>query len=311
MQEDEIVVSEVHVDSDNIVKNENDPLLEMMPAALKSRLQVAQSRLHVKLDTNVESVKPGCLTLDEDGDLELSRARTSARVLLDHCPATTLPTVGLQVWKAALVMSDFLLYHGRELLQGKGVVELGSGVGLCGIVAAAFADYVFCTDVGEEVLHLCRRNLYQNEDFYDTLAVRQCPTKVRCLDWTKGPPEMQTVTGAFAWSAKDLDEFRKAEVILAADVVYDDCLTDCLFELVLKTVTRGSQTIYVALEKRVNFTLEDLDTVSPCHRHFLQWLEKLRELGWKVCAVDLSNVPQYFGSYSRDSYLELWQLRPC
>uniref|UniRef100_A0A224Z133 Protein containing Methyltransf 16 domain n=1 Tax=Rhipicephalus zambeziensis TaxID=60191 RepID=A0A224Z133_9ACAR len=218
MQEDEIVVSEVHVDSDNIVKNEDDPLLEMMPAALRSRLQVAQSRLHVKLDTDVKVVDPGCLTLDKDGDLELSRARRSAQVLIDHCPATTLPTVGLQVWKAALVMSDFLLQRGREILRGKGIVELGSGVGLCGIVAAAFADYVYCTDVGEEVLHLCRRNLDQNEDFYDALAMRQCPTKVRRLDWTKGPPEMQTTTGAFAWSAEDLDNFRKAEIFLAADV---------------------------------------------------------------------------------------------
>lgn len=94
-------------------------------------------------------------------------------------------------------------------------------------------------------------------------------------------------------------------------VVYDDCLTDCLFGLLLETVTRGSQTVYVALEKRVNFTLEDLDIASPSHMHFMQWLERLRELGWRVCAVDVSSVPQYFCSYSRDSYLELWELRPC
>lgn len=91
-------------------------------------------------------------------------------------------------------------------------------------------------------------------------------------------------------------------------VVYDDRLTDCLFELLLKTVARGNQTVYIALEKRVNFTLEDLDVASPSHTHFMQWLQKLRELGWKVCVVDLSDVPQYFGSYSRDSYLELWEL---
>lgn len=91
-------------------------------------------------------------------------------------------------------------------------------------------------------------------------------------------------------------------------VVYDDRLTDGLFELVLKTVTRGNQTVYIALEKRVNFTLEDLDVASPSHTHFMHWLQKLRELGWKVCVVDLSDVPQYFGSYSRDSYLELWEL---
>lgn len=218
MQDDEIVVSEVHVDSDNIVKNENDPLLDLMPEALRSRLQVAQSRLPVQLGTVTEVVNPGRLTVDEDGDLELCRARRSAQILLDHCPATTLPTVGLQVWKAALVMSDFLLHRGRELLRGKGVVELGSGAGLCGIVAAAFADYVFCTDAWEEVLHLCQRNLGQNEDFYDALDVRQCLTRVRCLDWTKGQPEMQITKGTFAWSVEDLDSFRKAEIFLAADV---------------------------------------------------------------------------------------------
>ncbi|XP_075557436.1 methyltransferase-like protein 22 isoform X1 [Dermacentor variabilis] len=310
MQDDEIVVSEVHVDSDNIVKNDNDPLLDLMPEALRRRLQVTQSRLPVKWDVDIKVVDPGHLTLDEDGDLELSRAGRSTQVLLDHCPATTLPTVGLQVWKAALVMSDFLLYRGRELLQGKGVVELGSGVGLCGIVAAAFADYVFCTDAWDEVLHLCQRNLDQNEDFYDALDMRQCPTRVRCLDWTKGLPQMQTPEGAFAWSAEDSDDFEKAGIFLAADVVYDDRLTDCLFELLLKTVTRGNQTVYISLEKRVNFTLEDLDAASPSHIHFVQWLKKLQELGWKVRIVNLLSVPQYFGSYSRDSYLELWELRP-
>ncbi|KAH6943607.1 hypothetical protein HPB50_024794 [Hyalomma asiaticum] len=187
MQDDEIVVSEVHVDSDNIVKNENDPLLDLMPEALRSRLQ-------------------------------------------DHCPATTLPTVGLQVWKAALVMSDFLLHRGRELLRGKGVVELGSGAGLCGIVAAAFADYVFCTDAWEEVLHLCQRNLGQNEDFYDALDCEAVSDEGQVFRLDKG-------------TAGNADHERHlcmwGSCVLVA-VVYDDCLTDCLFGLLLETVTKGS-----------------------------------------------------------------------
>ncbi|XP_077526766.1 methyltransferase-like protein 22 [Haemaphysalis longicornis] len=313
MHEHEIVVSEVHIDSDNIVKSEDDPLLKLMPETLRSRLQVAQSRLQVSWEDDVELCQvadPSCLTLDEDGDLDLTRTRRTAQILLDHCPASTLPTVGLQVWKAALVMSDFLLHRGRELLRGKGVVEFGSGAGLCGVVAAAFADYVICTDAWEEVLHLCGRNLKQNEAFYEALDVKPAPAKVRCLDWTKGLPETQTATGSFGWSASERDEFLKAEVFLAADVVYDDGLTDGLFELLLKGVTRAEQVVFIALEKRVNFTLDDLDVVSPSHAHFTRWLERLHEHGWQVSTLDLSSIPQRFCGYSRDSYLELWQLTP-
>lgn len=230
MHENEIVVSEVHIDSDNIVKSEDDPLLKLMPEALRGRKALlAQSRLLVSWedDTELQVADPGCLTLDDDGDLDLTRTRRSAQILLDHCPATTLPTVGLQVWKAALVMSDFLLHRGKELLQGKGVVEFGSGAGLCGVVAAAFAHYVICTDAWEEVLHLCCRNLKQNEAFYEALDVKPAPAKVKCLDWTKGTPEMQTATGSFGWSASDTDELLKADVFLAADAELLTCSAGC------------------------------------------------------------------------------------
>lgn len=97
---------------------------------------------------------------------------------------------------------------------------------------------------------------------------------------------------------------------LVVAVVYDDGLTDCLFELLLKGVTRAEQVVFIALEKRVNFTLDDLDVVSPSHAHFTRWLERLHEHGWQVSTLDLSSIPQRFCGYSRDSYLELWQLTP-
>lgn len=50
-----------------------------------------------------------------------------------------------QVWKASLLLSDYLLHHGSELLRDTAVLELGCGAGLCGVVAAAFASWVCCT----------------------------------------------------------------------------------------------------------------------------------------------------------------------
>ena len=51
--------------------------------------------------------------------------------------------VGCVVWDAAIVLSyyldsqEFVEQHGNNILKGKKVVELGSGTGLVGILAAA------------------------------------------------------------------------------------------------------------------------------------------------------------------------------
>lgn len=53
--------------------------------------------------------------------------------------------VGLQVWRGALALADFVLDKGQELLLGATVLELGSGTGLTSIVASMFAKEVICT----------------------------------------------------------------------------------------------------------------------------------------------------------------------
>jgi len=44
--------------------------------------------------------------------------------------------VGMQVWRSALLMGDFILENRDIFNNDKIVLELGSGVGLTGIVAA-------------------------------------------------------------------------------------------------------------------------------------------------------------------------------
>lgn len=62
----------------------------------------------------------------------------------EHAMSTTLPNVGLQVWRGALLMSDYLLAH-SESVEGAIVLELGAGTGLVSLVAAMAAAQVFCT----------------------------------------------------------------------------------------------------------------------------------------------------------------------
>ena len=70
---------------------------------------------------------------DVDGDpiLKRRRAGRSGALKLRHALATPLPDVGLQVWRGALLLCDYLLAR-PSLVHGTTVLELGSGCGLCG-----------------------------------------------------------------------------------------------------------------------------------------------------------------------------------
>lgn len=98
---------------------------------------------------------------------------------------------GLSLWPGAMVLAEEVA--GRGGWAGKAVLELGSGAGLPGIVAAGLGARVVQTDHDALVLDLCRRNVARNG-----LAGVEC----RLADWT-------------AWT----DEARY-DVILGADILY-------------------------------------------------------------------------------------------
>ena len=65
-------------------------------------------------------------------------------LFLEHSVSTEIKLVGLQIWRAALLLSDFII-HSQKLFEGKTVLELGSGVGLTSIVAGMFAKEIIST----------------------------------------------------------------------------------------------------------------------------------------------------------------------
>lgn len=89
------------------------------------------------------------LEYDENGDLILPRKshfpQTSpCKLTFFHLNQTSLENVGMQIWKGALLLSDFLIYK-SELFKDQIILELGSGTGFCGIIAAKFAKRVYIT----------------------------------------------------------------------------------------------------------------------------------------------------------------------
>ena len=93
-----------------------------------------------------------------------------------------------QVWRGALLLSDFLLAK-PELVEGKKVLELAAGTGLTSIVAATLAESVTATDVDRgEILPLMKKNADLNKG----ILARPENFSVRELDffWENWPPDL-------------------------------------------------------------------------------------------------------------------------
>lgn len=140
--------------------------------------------------------------IDTDGDLIVERKRHGV-IQIEHQQSTNLTLVGLQVWRGALILADFLFYNRHKFAQ-KRILELGSGVGLSSIAAAIYSETdVFCTDIDiGGILNVIKANVKLNQSIVNDRA----KIHVMELDFKN-----------LCWS----DELKKAvtesNIILAAD----------------------------------------------------------------------------------------------
>lgn len=77
----------------------------------------------------------------------ISRAKKSVdkgKFPTEHKKSTILKEVGLQVWRGAFLLNDYILCN-LDKFSNKKVIEIGSGVGLTSILASIYAKKVVCT----------------------------------------------------------------------------------------------------------------------------------------------------------------------
>uniref|UniRef100_A0A803MP72 Methyltransferase family protein n=1 Tax=Chenopodium quinoa TaxID=63459 RepID=A0A803MP72_CHEQI len=273
MAEDEEVISEDHL---GCPANFSGPYSSHFTFSLPLGDEFTRSRHgdHVKDES---SSPEQTIDLDEDGDLI--------------------------VWRAELVLADYVLYRmsSSSIFNGVVAVELGAGKAdagnlknpyslfhrililsfsrLVGILIAHVAKTVFITNHGVEILDNCARNAHINSGLFGS----ESPVKVRELDWQKPWPPLDLDSGIrYSWTSSEVEEVNRASVLLAADVIYSDELTDAFFSVLQKMMCQHSKKVlYLALEKRYNFSLYDLDVVA----NGLFFLEKReREVGYQ-CLV--------------------------
>jgi predicted nicotinamide N-methyase len=138
--------------------------------------------------------------------------------------------VGLRrVWEAGACLAEYLLSH-PDLIRDKKVIELGAGVGLTGIVAAGLCQpmHVHMTDYTEACLDNMEHNISVNEDWLHRQGVNvDCDGRCRkltsgYLEWTECA-EFDSESIAMETPTSAPFKLPEAQVLLAADVVYDVC----------------------------------------------------------------------------------------
>uniref|UniRef100_A0A4W5RN00 Methyltransferase like 22 n=1 Tax=Hucho hucho TaxID=62062 RepID=A0A4W5RN00_9TELE len=98
----------------------------------------------------------------EEGDEDEEEEECPRDVIrIEHTMATPLEDVGKQVWRGAFLLADLILSQ-PTTFRGATVLELGAGTGLTSVVMATVAKTVYCTDVGEDLLSMCQRNVTLN-----------------------------------------------------------------------------------------------------------------------------------------------------
>ncbi|KAH7548525.1 hypothetical protein JRO89_XS14G0149400 [Xanthoceras sorbifolium] len=126
-----------------------------------------------------------------------------------------------EVWKAELVLSDFVMHKMCTSSEFNGTVslELGAGTGLVGILLGHVAQKVFLTDLGNEILDNCTQNIHLN------CGVLHCQgaVHVRELNWMKHwSPDIILGNSAsqkrYSWTSSELEEVQRALLLVAADV---------------------------------------------------------------------------------------------
>mmetsp|Transcript_5561 Transcript_5561/g.8124 ORF Transcript_5561/g.8124 Transcript_5561/m.8124 type:complete len:265 (+) Transcript_5561:95-889(+) len=168
----------------------------------------------------------------------------------------TLKSTGLTLWRASPALCEYMVPN-AEPMKGKKVLELGAGLGLCGLLAYFLgARQVVLTDGDTDVLANMRDNVASN-----TLNEHKSENTISChqLRWGKSNHDTEVLA----------THFGKFDIILASDVIYMEEAIEPLFDTIMELLTMKKNGMVWLSYARRNV---GIDAVLSCaQRHGLQW----------------------------------------
>ncbi|KJE93833.1 hypothetical protein CAOG_04564 [Capsaspora owczarzaki ATCC 30864] len=186
-------------------------------ASESNRIQSAQDE-----DVDAESFYEPGLFLDLNYAISTVQfEHVTVQVKTLQSGSTDFDLTGQIVWPAALLLSNYLVEHPSEFQNAGSILEVGSGIGVSGLVAAKLHQKpasVVLSDYSQIVLDVLRENVTLN--FPEESAAPRC--------------------AALAWGS-DLSDFIENhglfQCIIGADVVYWPDLVAPLLQTVEKLLS--------------------------------------------------------------------------
>jgi len=229
---------------------------------------------------------------------------TNQQIIIEYVSSSTLESVGLQLWNGSFLMADFII-NCQSIFKDQVVLEMGAGVGLSSILlCSAGCQTVFVTDYCMQVLTNCKTNLTANK--CNNAIIKQ-------FDWHTDPWHQSK--GPFGWSVKELQLLATCSIVIASDVIYDNQVTDMLLPRIEELLDQLDITLYLTIDKRSLFTIDQLRTHTPALDYFMQILNETnrqRKTTQKRLIkrhnIDISQLTRHFLLDKDTSTLELWQL---
>lgn len=129
--------------------------------------------------------------------------------------AAELPFWG-KIWEASILMAAYLA--AQPVVTGRRILEIGSGMGVSGLFAAACGHEVTLSDYKEDIIRFIRANALLNN--LDNVSIIE-------LDWNRPPPEER-----YDW-------------IIGSEVVYHRATYDGLVRF-LRDALKPEGTIFLA-----------------------------------------------------------------
>mmetsp|Transcript_22505 Transcript_22505/g.29439 ORF Transcript_22505/g.29439 Transcript_22505/m.29439 type:complete len:246 (-) Transcript_22505:107-844(-) len=142
---------------------------------------------------------------------------------------------GRRLWPGSLILAQYL-NNFQQLVEGKTIMELGAGSGICSMLARRLgSSFVAVTDGDEECIDLMRKNLNTN-DFGDD-------TGIQCFHMRWGDSK------SLAAFKEKCSAAQKFDTIIAGDVLYKRDLLQPFFSTTKEFLDENGQLILCHLPR--------------------------------------------------------------
>ncbi|XP_057956152.1 uncharacterized protein LOC131149587 [Malania oleifera] len=169
--------------------------------------------------------------------------------------STDFDLTGQLVWPGAMLLNDYISKN-TKMFRGCSVIELGSGVGVTGILSSRFCCEVVLTDHNEEVIKILKKNIeLQSSSEYS----KSCAgLEVERLEWGNSDHINQILQ----------KHPRGFDLVLGADICFQQSSVPLLFGTVgelLRTRGQGQCKFILAYVSRAK--MMDVKVLDEAVRH--------------------------------------------